>query len=1354
MRAIRLFPGSLRGRLILSVALVHAVMMALFVADLTIRQRAMLLERQVEQAEALSRALATSSAGWIAASDVAGLQELVDVQRRYPEILFVALTDETGRVLAGTDSSLRGRVMPGMPARASQAVISRTAALVDVATPATLGGRHIGWARVGLGQEKASERLSAITRDGILYALVAIAAGSLLAWLLGHQITRRLHAVQRTMDRVRRGDSAARAAVSGNDEAAGIAQEFNAMLEALAGRDAELRSAEERYRTLLRDVQAAIVVHDARGLVLHSNPLAQKLLGFSGEQMSGKALVDPGWRFFREDGTPMPVEEYPVSRVLASGQPTRDLVVGVHVPAEREASWLLINAVPETGPKGEILGVIVSFVDITARKRAEDALFRLNRELSAISTCNQTLMRAEDEETLLAEVTRIICEEAGYRLAWVGFLEDDERKSIRPVAWAGHDDGYVEGARLTWADDELGCGPGGTAARTGRTACVQDFATDPRTLPWREAGLKRGYRASIGLPLKDGDGRTFGVVNIYSGEPNSFSDREIALLEELSGDLAFGITTLRLRAERRKAVEALKASESRFRQTLDEMLEGCMIIAPDWTFLYLNEAAARHGRKARTDLIGRKLTDAYPGIETSPVFARYRRCMEERIPQRFRESFTFENGETAWYSLSAEPAPEGIFVLSLDITEEKRAGEERLAHLQFFEHLDRVNMAIQGTNDIERMMSDVLDLVLSILRCDRAFLIFPCDPVAPWWWTPMERTRPEYPGAFEEKARFPMTPEAVRVFTAVLNSSEPVAFGPGSPNSMPEEVSARYGMKSQLCMAVYPKGDSPYMFGLHQCSHPRVFSDEEKRLFREIGRRLTDGLTSLLSYRNLRESEVRLAQAQRIARIGSWEWVFDHKELFFSAETHRIFDLEGGERKPSLETLLSRVHPDDRARVAAAISAIPRTGPEGLQIDYRIIRPDGTTRILHQVAETVLDADGRLLKKRGTVQDITERRRAEEALRISEERYRDIFDNVLDGLYLLEITPAGSFRTVAVNPVLESQTGIPREAFLGRSATEIYPPEAAQVLEQKYRQCASEERTLEEELELVLPAGRRTLHTILIPARDEFFRISRIIAISRDVTEIKRMEEDFRQAQKLEAVGRLAGGVAHDFKNLLTVINGYSELVLGQMGLTDPNREAISEIQKAGERAADLTGQLLAFSRKQILRPRDVDVNGILASLEKFLVRLVGEKVELVLRRGDSEVLARVDPAALEQAITNLAANARDAMPDGGRLVIETSTAEPPVAERRPSPAAAGHVLISVTDTGQGMDDATRDRVFEPFFTTKTAGKGTGLGLAMVYGFVQQSGGHIEVESGVGRGTTFKIYLPRSKGGRGREPAA
>ncbi|MCC6132108.1 MAG: hypothetical protein IT186_19475 [Acidobacteria bacterium] len=206
MRAIRLFPGSLRGRLILSVALVHAVLMALFVADLTVRQRAMLLERQVEQAEALSRALATSSAGWIAASDVAGLQELVDVQRRYPEILFVALTDETGRVLAGTDSSLRGRVMPGMPARASQAVISRSAALVDVATPATLGGRHIGWARVGLGQEKASERLSAITRDGILYALVAIAAGSLLAWLLGHQITRRLHAVQRTMDRVRRGD--------------------------------------------------------------------------------------------------------------------------------------------------------------------------------------------------------------------------------------------------------------------------------------------------------------------------------------------------------------------------------------------------------------------------------------------------------------------------------------------------------------------------------------------------------------------------------------------------------------------------------------------------------------------------------------------------------------------------------------------------------------------------------------------------------------------------------------------------------------------------------------------------------------------------------------------------------------------------------------------------------------------------------------------------------------------------------------------------------------------------------------------------------------------------------------------
>jgi signal transduction histidine kinase len=256
----------------------------------------------------------------------------------------------------------------------------------------------------------------------------------------------------------------------------------------------------------------------------------------------------------------------------------------------------------------------------------------------------------------------------------------------------------------------------------------------------------------------------------------------------------------------------------------------------------------------------------------------------------------------------------------------------------------------------------------------------------------------------------------------------------------------------------------------------------------------------------------------------------------------------------------------------------------------------------------------------------------------------------------------------------------------------------------------------------------------------------RTVGAVLDATEAKRLEEQFRQAQKMEAVGQLAGGVAHDFNNLLTVINGCSELAIHQLRRDDPNRELIAEVLKAGERAAALTRQLLAFSRKQVLQPQVVNINDLLGELSKMLLRLLGENIGLHLETDAGLGLVKVDPGQFEQAVINLVVNARDAMLEGGRLAIETHNAQ--LDEGRvgqyPDASPGRYVLVAVSDTGHGMAPATRTRIFEPFFTTKGPGQGTGLGLAMVYGFVKQSGGHIEAESEVGRGTTFKIYLPRT----------
>jgi two-component system cell cycle sensor histidine kinase/response regulator CckA len=262
-------------------------------------------------------------------------------------------------------------------------------------------------------------------------------------------------------------------------------------------------------------------------------------------------------------------------------------------------------------------------------------------------------------------------------------------------------------------------------------------------------------------------------------------------------------------------------------------------------------------------------------------------------------------------------------------------------------------------------------------------------------------------------------------------------------------------------------------------------------------------------------------------------------------------------------------------------------------------------------------------------------------------------------------------------------------------------------------------------------------------------RVEKLVIVNRDITERKHLEEQFRQSQKMEAVGRLSGGVAHDFNNLLGVIIGYAEVVQEHPGDPDDLRGCIEEILKAANRAASLTRQLLAFSRQQVMDPKILDLNGIVRDTEKMLRRLIGEDIRLTTELDASAVRIKADQGQIEQVIMNLAVNARDAMPEGGTLILGTSQfhMDGNFIRRYPYPVQIGdYVLLTVTDSGCGMDATTRARAFEPFFTTKEKGKGTGLGLSTVYGVVKQSGGYIDLCSEPGAGTTFKIYFPKADG--------
>jgi len=372
-----------------------------------------------------------------------------------------------------------------------------------------------------------------------------------------------------------------------------------------------------------------------------------------------------------------------------------------------------------------------------------------------------------------------------------------------------------------------------------------------------------------------------------------------------------------------------------------------------------------------------------------------------------------------------------------------------------------------------------------------------------------------------------------------------------------------------------------------------------------------------------------------------------------------------------------------------------------------------------------------------------ERKRTEEQLHESERKYRLLFETNPEPMFVYDFD---TLRILAVNGAAVVRYGHTEPEFLQLTLRDIRPPEEQARLDEELAQ-RSADGAVRTGVRHWTKQGKR-FDVDLIARPLEFAGRRARLVLARDVSAQRQLEEQLRQSQKMEAVGQLAGGIAHDFNNLLTAILGSTQLLLHSTPPGDPRREDAEEIRHAGLRAAELTRQLLAFSRRQVLAPKVLDLNAVVANVDRMLRRLLGEDVELVTSLQPAAGAVNADPGQLEQVLLNLAVNARDAMPGGGRLSIGTTrvTFQEEPAERRHRMPAGDYVCLAVADTGVGMDETTQAHLFEPFFTTKEVGKGTGLGLATVYGIVKQSGGYIWVYSEVGHGTTVKVYLPRVPG--------
>jgi PAS domain S-box-containing protein len=544
--------------------------------------------------------------------------------------------------------------------------------------------------------------------------------------------------------------------------------------------------------------------------------------------------------------------------------------------------------------------------------------------------------------------------------------------------------------------------------------------------------------------------------------------------------------------------------------------------------------------------------------------------------------------------------------------------------MEVFDAMELISSAIASASNTDELLGSVLESMLDIFTCDRAWILNPCAPVGDHIEIRMERNRPEYPGALEDQAALPIDEGMLAFQKSLLAADGPMAlFTDANSKESIHETQRRFSVKSQLAMALHPKGAASWVLGIHHCRE-EVHYDGVRRLFGTIARSVADGLAALIATKQLRESEVRFRTL--VERAPEAIVILDCDHECFADGNPNAEALFGLPVEELIKTGPTQMSPEFQSSgVASSIGAATyiRAALEGEypSFDWEHANADGEV-IPCEVRLALLPHLTRKLL-RGSITDISSRLQAEE--------------------------------------------------------------------------------------------------------------------------ERRELEAHLAQAQKMEAIGNLTGGIAHDFNNLLTVIIGNLDLLSVDPGNPKFVAEQVAQIRAASERATSLTHRLLAFARRQPLQPTSVDAGELLEGMGDLLRRTLGETIEVDIVAPIYLWRCDVDATQLENAVLNLAINARDAMPQGGQLMIRASNAnQVPKEDIDDSDGEGQFVLVTVSDNGDGMSEDVLEQVFAPFFTTKEVGKGSGLGLSMVYGFVRQSGGHVRVSSTLGRGTVMKLYLPRA----------
>jgi PAS domain S-box-containing protein len=797
------------------------------------------------------------------------------------------------------------------------------------------------------------------------------------------------------------------------------------------------------------------------------------------------------------------------------------------------------------------------------------------------------------------------------------------------------------------------------------------------------------------------------------------------------------LATVRKALEKQELVRRLAASEELYRLVTEHILDTVFLLDMDTRFTFANGRIEALTGYRVDELVGQSISKVLTLDGMRAAASRLATLRSGRdVPFSYEAEVVRKDGTKIWVQVdSTSVVKDGRIIGRLgatrDITAHKDAERRWSAGNTVSGVLANAESMAVAARPLLRAIADVFSWrVGAVWLVDVEAALLRCLDVARADLDVAEFGRATRQSTFACGVGLP---------GRVWASGEPlwIADVTREPDVSRARVAAQAGLRSFFA---FPIGLGRDVIGVVEffSAEIRAPSSESVEWTRSIGRQIAQFWERTRAESRLREANAMLEALIQSSPVSVVALDLEGRITRWNKTAERLF---GWTEAEVLGRPLPHV-PDDEASETRHSLDVWRQGAVTTDVEVVRRRKDGSLVTMSRSGAPLRDAEGRVIGTVANLMDITDRKRSEEAARESEERFRATFDQAAVGIG--HTTLDG--RWLRVNQRLCDILGYTADELLARTFIEITHPDDLDFDVARLRQFMTNEiQTMSREKRFIRKDGTTVWVDLTVSmAHDPSGSPTYFIAVVQDISARKRLEQELLHAQRMEGVGQLAGGIAHDFNNLLTVIGGRCQIVLGQLGLADPLRRDLDLIAKTASRAAALTRQLLAFSRKQVLQPKVVDLNELVQNSTNLLKRLIGEDIELTFVPAPAATRVRVDPGQVEQVIVNLAVNARDAMAEGGRLTIETKAValDAGYAMRHVDVTEGPYVMLAVTDTGSGMDAATQARIFEPFFTTKGPGKGTGLGLATVYGIIKQSGGHIRVYSEPGIGTAFKIYLP------------